>query len=120
MKRDHSFWVPVILGLLAASGVFAASERVVEMQITLPNGAAPVLKVREGVSATVGLKEGKFGFVPTFHAGDESTVVVGVFDVEANPHRQVGQVEVPVGGNAVQSETTPAFRIRVSRVIAGK
>jgi hypothetical protein len=120
MKRARSFWVPVILGLLAASGVSAASKRIVEMQVTLPNGAAPVMKVDEGVPATVGLKEGKFGFVPTFRAGNESTVVVEVFDVQANPHRQLGQVEVPVGGNAVQSETTPAFRIRVSRVIAGK
>jgi hypothetical protein len=90
------------------------------MQVTLPNGAAPVLKVLEGDPATVELKEGKFGFVPAFRAGDESTVLVDVFDLQANPHRRLGQVDVPVGGNVVPSETTPLFRIRVSQVVAAK
>jgi transcriptional regulator with XRE-family HTH domain len=50
----------------------------------------------------------------------EFTVVVGLFDLQANPHRQLGQVEVPVGADAVRSETTPRFSIRVSRVIGEK
>jgi hypothetical protein len=118
MKRA-SLLIPV-LAVLTTSGSSAASKRTVELQVTLPNGAAPVFKVLEGDPATVEVNDGKFGFVPTIRPGDELTVVVGVFDLQANPHRQLGQVEAPVGADAVRSETTPRFSIRVSRVIAEK
>lgn len=119
MKRI-SPWIPLLLAVMVVTGGAAAGKRTVEVQITLPNGAAPVFKVLEGDPATVELADGKFGFVPTFRSGDDLTVVVSVFDLRANPHRQLGQVEVAVGADAVQSDTTPRFSVRVSRVIAGK
>ena len=119
MKRASS-WVSVLLVVVAVSGLSAASKRAFVIEMRMPNGADPVFKVVEGSMATAELKEGKFGFVPAFRAGDESTVVVEVFDLQANPHRKLGQVDVAVSGDAVQSDTTPMFSIRVSRVTTDK
>jgi hypothetical protein len=104
------------------------------MQLKLPNGATPQLTVQEGNPATMEVKDprqisdsshtfrtgDKFGFVPTFRTDDDSRVVVSIFDMKAEPNRQLGQVEVAVGGDAVQSETTPPFTISVPKVIAAR
>jgi hypothetical protein len=108
-----------MLMLTVAAVVGAVGKRTVLMQIDLPNGATPQVKVVEGEAASIELKGGgKFGFVPSFGPDNESIVSVTVFDLKTTPHRQLTAVDVPVGGDSVRTDTTPAFAIRVVEVRA--
>jgi hypothetical protein len=101
------------IAVLAAT-VGAAGKRSVRMQIDLPNGGTPQIRVYEGEAATIQMNgDGKYGFVPSFAQGSESVVQVVVFDLATTPHKPLGSVEVTVGGEPVESETSPAFSIRV-------
>jgi hypothetical protein len=101
---------------LACVAVVAQERRSVVLEIGLPNGAVPQLRVADGGTATVDLpKVGKFGFVPTVKDG---TVSVEMFDMKQTPHRQIDRIEAVVGGETVQSNTKPQFGIRVVRLVA--
>lgn len=113
MKLINGAVLLVALVALSAT-VGVAGKRTIRMQIDLPNGGAPQLKVYEGEAATVQMKEGgTYGFVPSFAQGSESVVQVAVFDLATTPHQQLGTVEVTVGGDPVKSDTSPAFSVRV-------
>ena len=91
------------------------------MDLTLPNGGAPHLKIMEGQTATIGLPDGPtFGLIPSFQAGDDRTVVLSISDIKANPSRELGTVKAMVGGDWVASGTTPEFQIRISGVTTQK
>lgn len=115
-----------VLMMFGAPAVFVPSgvprKRSVEMEIILPNGAAPRVAVPEAEGAIVRLPDRSgFGFVPTIREGDDPlTVVVAIWDVDAKPNRRLGHVEVVVGAPAVKSDTSPSFGIRVLRVISKK
>ncbi len=94
----------------------AQERRSIVLEIGLPGGPAPQLRILDGGTGTVDMpKVGKFGFVPTLKDG---TVSVEVFDMNQTPHRQIDRVEAAVGGGAVQSNTKPQFGIRAVRVVA--
>ena len=106
---------------LAAVVAFAcvavlAQERRVVLEIGLPNGSTPQLRIQDGGTGTVDMpKVGKFGFVPTLK---DEAVSVEVFDLSQTPHRQIDRVDATIGGGAVQSNTKPQFSIRAVRVVA--
>jgi hypothetical protein len=106
----------VVIVLAGACLAFAAQERrSVVLQIQLPNGAAPQLRILEGATGTVSLPNlGRFGFVPALKDG---TVAVELFDLNATPHRRLGQVDATVGGEQVETATKPQFGIRVIKVV---
>ena len=86
------------------------------LEIGLPNGSTPQLRILDGGTGTVDMpKVGKFGFVPTLKDG---TVSVEVFDMNQTPHRQIDRVEAAVGGDAVQLNTKAQLSIRVLRLVA--
>lgn len=109
--------VLIVLAMVAvACGTFVAQEpRDVLLEIGLPNGETPQLRIRNGETGTIDMTNvGKFGFVPTVKG---NVVSVELFDMNRTPHRQLDRVEAAVGGDAVQSNTKPQFRIRVVRVV---
>jgi hypothetical protein len=110
MKR-----VMVLVAMVAlAATVGAAAKRSVRMQIGMPGGGVPQITVYEGETATVQMKgDTKYGFVPTLAPGSDTVVEIAVFDLSATPNKQLGTVEVTVGGDAVKSETSPVFSVRV-------
>jgi len=115
VKRKRRDWS------IAVTSAAAAARRTVVLQIELPNGARPQVKVLEGEPASIELNDGqKFAFVPTPRANRDAVVIVTIFDLKATPHRQIGDVEATVGGSTVRSETTPAFGIRVIEVQPAK
>jgi hypothetical protein len=120
MKHVNKTGILLALILMVGMTLGATTgKRTVVMQIDLPNGSTPQLKVLEGDVATIGLKDGgKYGFVPSLAQDNESVVRVGVYDLTTTPHQQLSTVEVSVGGNSVKSDTTPAFSIRVLEVQA--
>jgi hypothetical protein len=113
MKLINGMMVLVAMVVLAAT-VGAAAKRIVRMQIGVPGGAAPQITVYEGEPATVQMKgDRKYGFVPSLAQGSETVVEIAVFDLSATPNKQLGTMEVTVGGDAVKSDTSPAFSVRV-------
>jgi len=112
--KDIKGAILLVAMVVLVATVGAVGKRTVLMQIDLPNGGTPQLRVYEGEAATVQMKgDGNYGFVPTVRQGSESVVQVAVFDFATTPHKQLGTVEVTVGGDPVKSETSPVFSIRV-------
>ena len=107
----------VVLAIIALTcGALVAQEPPdVLLEIGLPSGETPQLRIRDGGTGTVEVPNiGKFGFVPTVKG---SVVSVELFDMSKTPHRQVDRIEAAVGGDTVPSNTKPEFRIRVIRVV---
>ena len=115
------FPAQLVFGFLALAAVNQAAPRKpwVEMDITLPTGETPRVIVREDEGALVRLPTGtRFGFVPSIRQGqDPPRVVVAIWDVDAQPNSRLGQVEAVVGGARVQSDTSPSFGLRVTRIV---
>jgi len=111
----------LLLASAAAAAVAYAAPRKpwVEMDITLPSGETPRVLVREDEGALVRLTSGiRFGFVPSIRQGPAPLhVVVAIWDVDTEPNNRLGEVEAVVGGDRVQSKTSPSFGLRVTRVI---
>ena len=114
MKRSLALVFAAVLAL-AGVAIAAQERRTVVLEIALPNGSAPELRIVEGETGTISLLElGRHGFVPALRDG--GTAVVDVLDMNDKPHRRLDRVEATVGGDTVQSNTQPQFGIRVIRV----
>ena len=112
---QRRFLIVLAMMALACTPFVAREPRDVVLEIGLPDGETPQLRIRNGETGTVDMPAvGKFGFVPTVKG---SVVSVELFDMSKTPHRQVDRVEAAVGGDTVQSNTKPQFRIRVVRVV---
>jgi hypothetical protein len=59
---------------------------------------------------------GRYGFVPDLRTG--SAVTVDVFDLNRTPAERIAQIDVAVGGDSVQTGTTPQFGVRALRVVS--
>ncbi len=105
--------VMLALVLMLVGTLDAQGKRAILFWVELPNGARPQFKVIEGQAASAAIKDGKYGFVPTIESGNEAVVHMGVYDLSLTPHKQLGTVDVTVGGDAVRSDTAPAFTFRV-------
>ena len=118
MRRIAAWTVLAIVLAATVSGAqSAAGKRDVVLDLGLPNGATPQLRITEGETGSIELpKVGKFGFVPSFRDGAEM-VVVELFDLSQTPRQQLDRMEMIPGGDSMQSATNPTFSVRVSRVI---
>jgi hypothetical protein len=126
MKRRWLTALVIVFGVLGVLGALAATvgyaqtapaKRSVVLELGLPNGFTPQLKIVEGDTGSVELPQlGKFGFVPAIRDAAGS-VVVDVYDLQATPNEKLSSVEAPIGGDAVDSRTSPAFAVRVLRVV---
>lgn len=100
--------------LLSVAAVSTAQTREALMRIGMPNGASPELRVLEGETGTVSLLDvGTFGFVPRVH--DDDSVTVTVLDLTNGQKKQIAEVALSAG-DAVTTDTTPKFSIRMVRV----
>ena len=118
--RKIASWTVLLIALAAAGSMAqsATASRDIVLDLDLPNGAAPRLRITEGGTGTVDLpKVGKFGFVPTLQAGSDALVVVELYDLGQTPHRRIARLELTVGGDTVRSATKPEFGVRVSEVL---
>jgi len=107
----------VVLATTISTAQSAAVKRDVVLELTLPNGATPQLRVTEAATGSVELPGiGKFGFVPTFQNSD-GRIVVELIDLGKTPHQRIGRVEAVVDGPKLQFDTHPRFGVRVVRVV---
>jgi hypothetical protein len=103
---------------LATTVGLAQSEqtRSVVMDLNLPNGATPRLRIADGGVGSAEIPDvGKFGFVPRIQT-DRNTIVIEVLDLKTTPHKRLARVEAAVGGEMVRTDSTPQFGIRVVRI----
>ena len=115
MPRKLSIAFAVVVAFACVT-LIAQERRSVVLEIGLPNGSTPQLRIQDGGTGTVEMPNvGKFGFVPTLK---DEAVSVEVFDLSQTPHRQIDRIDATIGGGAVQSNTKPQFSIRAVRVVA--
>jgi hypothetical protein len=84
--------------------------------ITLPTGQHPQLTIAEGSIGNIEFNGQEFGFRPTFADNSDTDVIVKIFDMSASPNRELGTVDLTVGGSPVTSDTTPKFTLNVPRI----
>jgi len=106
----------VLTGMLAA----AQSSPVVTMSVTLPDGRTQEVTAAESGLATVSLQDGtEYGFRPTIQDGMPwNRIVVTIFRTATTsaPTQILAEVEVERGGPAVDSKTSPSFKVAVPKV----
>jgi hypothetical protein len=86
----------------------------VTMAVTTPDGQTQEVSARESSTATVKLKDGSEYLVrPTVLDEPFSKVTVAFFKSDSTP---IGEVQVVKGKPAVDSKTTPAFKIAVKSI----
>ena len=109
--------------LILLTGMLAAAQShapVVTMSVTLPDGRTQELTAAESGLATITLKDGtEYGFRPTIQDSMPwNRIVVTIFrTATANAPTQIlGEVELKRGGPAVDSKTSPSFKVAVLKV----
>jgi hypothetical protein len=96
----------------------ATPKRLVDLEITLPNGSVARATTVESEGVVVKLVNNtRYGFVPTLPDRDDVHVVITIWDVEAKPMQKLGTISVEVGAAAVRTDTAPSFAIRAVRVV---
>jgi hypothetical protein len=118
--RRITAWTFLLVALAATVSMAqsAAVKRDVVLDLSLPNGATPQLRITEGTTGSIDLpKVGKFGFVPSLRNGSD-IVVVELFDLSRTPRKRLDRMEMTAGGDPVQSATKPPLGVRVAQVIS--
>ena len=116
--RSWTVLLIMVAAALSAEAQSTAQKRDIVLDLSLPNGGTPQLRVAEGQTGTVELPDiGRFGFVPTLQEGKPGVVLVELFDLNRTPPQRIARLEVIAGGDEVQSGTTPQFGVRVARVL---
>jgi hypothetical protein len=117
-RRCATILAILFVTALSVAAQSTAQRRDIVLDLTLPNGGTPQLRGADGATAMVELpKVGRFAFVPTVQQDNAGVVVVEMFDLNRTPHQRIARLQVMVGGDRVQSGTTPPFGVRVPRVI---
>ena len=113
-------WICAFIASLLLVNTAASYAPVVTMSVTGPDGRLHELTAPESGLATVTLKDGtEYGFRPTIQDSSPwNRIVVTVFKMATAdaPTASLGEVELRRGGPAVESKTSPAFRVAVPHV----
>ena len=101
-----------------ARGVISAP--IVTMIVTMPDGRAQELTAAESGLATLTLQDGtEHGFRPTIQdSAPWNRIVVTVFNSATNsaPTTVLGEIELRRAGPAMDSKTSPSFKVSVPQV----
>ena len=89
------------------------------LDFTLPSGHHPQTRGPEGELMRIWLRDaGRVGFVPRIRDDSQQVVTVTVFDLDASPHRELGAIDIAVGGDPVTFRTPRGpFEIAVPRIV---
>ena len=96
---------------------------VVSLSVTPPGGQAQTFTPHESDTVTLKVGSTEYKFRPNIiDAKPWTKLEVYIFKAATAtaPDSALGTVEVTTGGPAVTSKTTPAFKIQVTKVEAGK
>lgn len=110
-----------LMAVLFASGVpvLASAQTkapTVTLDVVLTSGETRQVSTTAGEQVTIELPdEIEFGFLPRLRGSDASHVDVAIVKI-GSTDEPLGTVEAKVGEAAVESKTTPVFKIAVSKV----
>jgi hypothetical protein len=109
--------VAMMLSAVAAAQPYAP---IVTMLVTMPDGRIQELTAAESGLATVTLKDGtEYGFRPTIQdSAPWNRIVLTIFRgaTERASTTVLGEIEVRRGGPAMESKTSPSFKVSVPKV----
>ena len=121
---NRRMWSIAFVTVLLAAAMAAAQAHapIVTMSVTTPDGRTHELTAAESGVATLTLNDGpEYGFRPTIQDSSPwNRIVVTIFrSATANaPTTVVGEIELRRGGPAVDSKTSPSFKVSVPKVSA--
>ena len=107
-------------GTVSAAGQPASPIRPgIVLDFALPSGHRPQIRGPEGDLLRIWLRDaGRLGFVTRIRDDAQQVVTVTVFDLDTTPHRELGAIDVAVGGDPVTFRTSGApFEIAVPRIV---
>ena len=88
------------------------------LDFTLPGGHQPQIRGLEGQRMRIWLRDaGRLGFVPRIRDDAQEVVTVTVIDLDSVPERELGTVDIAVGGDPVTFQTSVPFQIAVPRIV---
>ncbi len=89
------------------------------LEFTLPSGHRPQTRGPEGELMRIWLRDaGRLGFVSRIRDDAQQAVTVTVFDLDTTPHRELGAIDVAVGGDPVAFRTSRGpLEIAVPRIV---
>ena len=96
----------------------AGIRHTIVLDFTLPSGHQPKTRGREGDLMRIWLRDaGKLGFVTRMRDDAQLVAAVTVFDLDSVPRRELGTVDIAVGGDPVTFQASVPFQIAVPRII---
>lgn len=107
-------------GTVSAAGQPASPTRPgIVLDFTLPSGHRPQIRGPEGDLMRIWLRDaGRLGFVTRIRDDAQQLVTVTVFDLDTTPHRELGAIDVAIGGDPVTFRTSGGpFEIAVPRIV---
>ena len=88
------------------------------LDFTLPGGHQPQIRGLEGQRMRIWLRDaGRLGFVPRIRDDAQEVVTVTVVDLDSVPERELGTVDIAVGGDPVTFQASVPFQIAVPRIV---
>ena len=112
----------LLLAVLLCQPIWLSAQTyapLVTMRVTLPDGSTQNISARESSVAALTLKDGSvYEFRPTIHDEPFSTVTVSIFKAATStqPTTSVGEVRATKGGRAVDSKSTPNFKVAIVNI----
>ena len=105
----------VVVFAIAATAISAQTySPTVTIAVTAPDGQTQDITVRDSSVATLKTKDGtEYQFRPTVIDEPFSKVTIAIFKADSTT---VGEVQVVKGKPAVDSKTTPAFKVAVKSI----
>ena len=102
-----------------SAGQPAAQVRhAIVLDFTLPGGHQPQIRGLEGQRMRIWLRDaGRLGFVASIRDDAHEVVTVTVIDLDSVPERELGTVDIAVGGDPVTFQTSVPFQIAVPRIV---
>ena len=102
-----------------SAGQPAAQVRhAIVLDFTLPGGHQPQIRGLEGQRMRIWLRDaGRLGFVASIRDDAQEVVTVTVIDLDSVPERELGTVDIAVGGDPVTFQTSVPFQIAVPRIV---
>ena len=88
------------------------------LDFTLPGGHQPQIRGWEGQRMRIWLRDaGRLGFLARIRDDAQEVVMVTVIDLDSVPERELGTVDIAVGGDPVTFQTSVPFQIAVPRIV---
>ena len=88
------------------------------LDFTLPGGHQSQIRGWEGQRMRIWLRDaGRLGFLARIRDDAQEVVMVTVIDLDSVPDRELGTVDIAVGGDPVTFQTSVPFQIAVPRIV---